>query len=324
MPASHFLPTLAFSLAVAAQNLVPNGEFHDGSTGWTRTAFNDPLGSTGFAPARTAGEGPSMAVYADFRTLTSVMSATFRGPAVLLPGVPLPVGFRVMWEKPTTTAPIPSPSVNRVELRIVDTTTNAVVYTGTRAAPNQTGTFERATFSAVATIPATGTYQFELFLRHSNLAGIPFVCWVDDVHCGGLAIDFYGQGCAGSGGFVPAISSSNSPAVNTNNFSLDVTDVAGPGFAVYLLDLSNTTWAGGALPYPLGGGCNLLNGAAVALYHPIATQGPGTGSASQILPIPNFPGLAGVRMFGQWAGYDLAAPNPYGFTMSAGLSLTIQ
>lgn len=318
----HLLPALALSTALTAQNLLPEGEFHQGSANWTRTQFNDPLGSTGFASARVAGQGPSMAVFANFQTLTSVMSATFRSSVVTVPGVPLPIGFRAMWEKQTT-APIPSPTVNRVELRIIDATTNTSIFTGTLAAPNQTGLFERASFQTTFTFPSTGPYQFELFLRHSNLAGIPFLCWVDDVFCAGRNVDFYGTGCAGSGGFVPAIGTTNAPVLNTNDFSLDAVDLNGPGLAVYLVGLFDTVWAGGALPFALGGGCFLRNSADVVLYHPVPSIGAGSGSASQVIPIPNFPGLVGVQLFGQWGNLDPAAPNPYGFTMSAGLRFMI-
>lgn len=320
---NHLIAAFLSCLPLAAQNLVPDGEFHAGGAAWTLSSFNDPLGTTGFAAARTAGNGPSMAMFANFQTLTPVMSATYRGPVVTLPAAPLPVGFKVMWEK-ATPAPIPSPTVNRVELRLIDVLTNTVVYTGTRQAPNQTGLFERATFAATMTVPATGAYQFELFLRHSNLAGMPFTCWVDDVFCGGLAVEAYGTGCAGSGGYVPAVGSSNLPAVNTNTFSFDVADLNGPGLAVYLADVTNTTWAGGTLPLALGGGCSLLTGGSIALFHPVVTNGPGSGSASQLLTVPNSPGLAGLSLFAQWACYDTAAPNPYGFTMSAGLRVTIQ
>ena len=45
----------AVALALPAQNLVPDGEFHDGGGAWTMVSFNDPLGTTGFASARVAG-----------------------------------------------------------------------------------------------------------------------------------------------------------------------------------------------------------------------------------------------------------------------------
>jgi hypothetical protein len=309
--------------AVNAQNFVPDGEFHGGGSGWTMVSFNDPLGTTNFAPARVAEQAPSMALFADFYTLTPVMSATWQSPPTVLQQGPLPVGFRVMWEKQVTT-PIPSPSVNRVEFRIYDTVTNTLVYTGTRAAPNQTGLLERATFSAVPTIPATGTYHFQVFLRHSNLANMPFKCWVDDVYVGSLATEVYGQGCAGSGGFVPVIGSSNPPAVNSPNFQLEMHDAYAPALAVVLVDFQNTTWVGGALPWPLGGGCNLLTGSTATLFTVMPSVGAGTGVATSPFPIGNNPAFAGLTFFAQWGAADPAAPNPFGFTLTAGYRFTIQ
>ena len=323
MHLSSLVALFSLLAVLPAQNLVPNGEFHDGNAGWTLVAFNDPLGSTGFAPARTTGNGPSMAVFANFQTLTSVMSATYQGPQVPLPQGPLPVGYRVMWEKQVTT-PIPQPSVNRVELRIVDAATNVAIYTGTQASPNQSGLFERASFNAVANIPAAGMYSFVVFLRHSNLAGIPFTTRVDDVYFGGLTTEAFGQGCAGSGGFVPVIGSSNAPAINTNNFTLELNDALGPSLGLFLVDTSNTAWAGGPLPYALGGGCNLLVGGAVLLFHLINTNGAGTGSAGQIFPIPNDPGFGGLTFYAQWGVLDPAAPNAYGAVSTAGFRFTIQ
>jgi hypothetical protein len=318
-------PAALFALlaVLPAQNLVPNGEFHDGNAGWTLVAFNDPLGTNGFAAARTAGNGPSMAVFANFQTLTSVMSATFQSPPVALPQGPLPVGFRAMWEKQVTT-PIPYPTVNRVELRIVDAATNLVVYTGTQGSPNQAGLLERASFSAVANIPAAGNYSFVVFLRHSNLAGIPFTNWVDDVYCGALTTEVFGQGCAGSGGFVPVIGSSNTPRVNSNNFTIELNDAFGPSLGVFLVDQSNTVWAGGALPFALGGGCNLLVGGAVSLFRLITTNGPGTGSLGQVFPVPANPAFGGLTFYAQWGVLDPAAPNPYGAVSTAGFRFTIQ
>ncbi|HEX5051587.1 MAG TPA: hypothetical protein VFZ65_07445 [Planctomycetota bacterium] len=314
---------LAGSTSASAQNLIPNGEFHQGPTSWTLTAFNDPSGTTGFDFARVAGYGPSQAVFADFQTLTSVRSATYRSTAVVLPPAPLPVGFRVLWEKQVTT-PIPSPSVNRVELRIIDTATNTAVYTGTLPSPNQTGLTESASFHAVATVPALGSYEFELFIRHSNLAGIPFTCWVDDAFCGSLNVDFFGQGCAGSGGFVPAIGTSNAPLINTNDFSLEVSDTFGPTAAIVLADFSNTTWAGGPLPFPLGSGCDLLVGLGASAFQLVATSGAGSGMASQTVPIPNDPGLTGLVFYSQWGVFDPAAGSVFGVAMSAGLSIIVQ
>src|SRR5690349_6207902 len=101
-----FVAAAILAAGLPAQNLVFNGHFDQGGNGWTMTQFNDPLGTTGFAPARTTGNGPSMAVFGNFQTLTPVMSATYRGTAIALPAGPVPVSFDVMWDKQVTT-PIP-------------------------------------------------------------------------------------------------------------------------------------------------------------------------------------------------------------------------
>ena len=152
---NHSLCTLGAIALIAAsssaQNLVTEGDFEQSGATWTLMAFNDPLGTTGFAPARVLDQGPSPAVFASFQTLNSVRSATWRSQPFTIPAqIPLPVGFAVMWEKQVM-APIPSPSVNRVELRILDANL-VVVTTFTRSAPNQTGLIERAALASTLTV----------------------------------------------------------------------------------------------------------------------------------------------------------------------------
>lgn len=97
---------LATALAAAftvAQNQIPQGDFQTTPSTWTMTAFNDPLGTTGIVAARVQGHGPSLAVAADFQTLNSVRSATWRGAPFPLAAGAWPVGFSVSWEKQVTT-----------------------------------------------------------------------------------------------------------------------------------------------------------------------------------------------------------------------------
>lgn len=307
---------------VSAQNLLPNGHFDLGATGWTLTQFNDPLGSTGFAPARVRNQGPSDAVFADFYTLTPVMSATFRSGPFTLPAGAIPVSFAVMFEKQVTT-PIPSPTVNRVELRIYDAG-NVRIFLGTQNAPNQSGLFERAVFQNVVNVVTTGTYEAELFLRHSNLAGIPFKLWVDDVVLGTPSSNHYGSGCAGSGGFVPVLGTTNGAVVPSNNFAITLHDALANAVALFAMDLSDTQWAGGPLPFALGGGCSLYNGGGVLNVHFTQGTGAGDGTASQSLVIPNNPRLAGMRLFAQWGVLDGAVTNPFGVATTAGFTFLVQ
>lgn len=317
------LAALSLAVAVPAQNLIPDGHFDQGATIWTMTSFNDPLGTTGFGLARVTGNGPSNAVFANFQTLSPVMSATYRGQPFAVSGTtPLPVGFHVMWEKQVTT-PIPSVTVNRVELRIFDFTTNTSVYTGTQNAPNQSGLQERATFTATWTPPAAGVYVAELFLRHSNLAGIPFTTWVDDAFVGEPNTFHYGQGCAGSGGFTPLSDAVNQPVIGSTNFAIELQEAAPTTAALFVLGFSNTNYGGLPLPFALGGGCSLLTSVEFQTVSVTTGGGPGTGMASQPLPIPNLPGLQGMRLYSQWGVVDPAAPNPYGLVLTAGLGFVV-
>lgn len=322
-----FLVVAAASFActgLPAQNLVTNGHFDQASAGWTMTGFNDPLGTTGFARSRVTGNGPSTAVFANFQTLTPVMSATYRGTPVFLPQAPMPYSFDVMWEK-LVTAPIPSASVNRVEFRVFDAA-NAMVFSVQRPSPNQTGLLERASQTGTFTPPAAGLYSIELFLRHSNLAGIPYTTWVDNVVVGSASSFTFGSGCTGTGGFAPVIGSNNAPLINTTNFQVELNDAwGGPTVAIMALDLSNTNAGGIPLPFALGGGCNLLVGTGSLLVHLLTGgAGPGTGTAAQVLAVPNNPGIVGLWLFCQWGVNDPASLSPLQVATSAGFAFMVQ
>lgn len=316
------LATVLLAVAVPAQNLVPNGEFHQGSTAWTLTQSNDPLGTNGFNPARVIGQGPSMAVWANFQTLSSVMTATFTGAPVTIPAGTWPISFDVMWEKQVTT-PIPSVTVNRVELRVRDNA-NAIVTTFTRNAPNQTGFFERASFAGSLNIATTDTYTFEVFMRHSNLAGIPYTTWVDNVVCGAPVVSVFGANCTGSGGFAPVVSTVNDPAVNSSNFAIELHDALAPTAALFVLGTSNATWTGGALPFALGGGCQLHVDPAVPITVLVSGNGAGAGTAAQVLSIPNNASFRGWQLFAQWGVFDFAVTNPFGLATTSGVGFVVQ
>lgn len=320
--------TLAFALAALsgtalAQNLLPEGDFEQGGQLWTRTTFNDPLGTTGFAAARTTGNGPSMAVYADFQTLTSVMSATYRSAPFNLQAGPVSIGLSSMWVKPTP-APIVSPSVNRVEFRIFDAS-NVRVFIQNIAAPATQGEIERRTFTGTFNAPAAGQYTVEIFLRHSNLAGIPFFHYVDDVYVGELDSFVFGGGCAGSGGAVPVLNSVGLAELGSANFRLQLHDALAPSVALLMIGISDTNWLGIPLPFPLGGGCSLYTGPELTFSVPTAGAGPGVGTAEQAFPaIPNDPLLRRSPIFAQWLVVDSGGPAGLGFTTTAGLSFRIR
>jgi hypothetical protein len=90
------------------------------------------------------------------------------------------------------------------------------------------------------------------------------------------------------------------------------------------LGTSNTSYNGLPLPFALGGGCNLLVSMALQTPHVLMGAGAGSGTASQLLPIPNIAGLQQMRLYSQWGIVDPAAANPFGIVMTAGLGFTIQ
>ena len=308
--------------AATAQNFVPEGDFEQAGSTWTQHSFNDPLGTTGFAAFATVDQAPSQAVFADFHTLTPVMSAAYRSQPFQIPVPTIPLGFSAAWEKQVTT-PIPSPSVNRVELRILDSSLT-LVQSFRLQAPNQTGLVERANFTTMLNV-TPGTYTVEVFMRHSNLAGIPFKNWVDDVYIGDVAVSFYGQGCAGTGGFVPKLHTNGTPRIGNAGFAFELAEANAPGIALCTLGFSNTSWGGGpSLPFQLGGGCAVLSDPVASAGQPIIGNGPGNGTATLPIAIPNDTGLIGRSLYSQWIVPDQAAPNQYGLVLSAGMRLQIQ
>jgi hypothetical protein len=299
-----------------AQNQFPYGNFQEGALNWTRTSFNDPLGTTGFAVANVTTEAASEAVFADFKTLTPVMSATFRSSSFLLVNALQKVTFNVMWDKGTVTAPIPYASVNRVEFRIYDAQ-NVQVFNQQIITPTQTGTQERASFSNSFTPAAVGMFTCEVFMRHSNLAGIPFICYVDDIVFGTAGDFVYSKGCPGTNATTPLISASGLPAINTT-FSVDLSQALPFKPTVLAIGLSDKTYGPVPLPLDLGGGCLLSQSANIMILLLTDTN----GAASQQVPIPNDVKLQGVKVYFQFACDDAAGP--VGFTTTAGMRITVQ
>lgn len=313
----------ALSAPALAQNLVPEGDFEQGGALWTRTQFNDPLGTTGFAAARTTGNGPSMAVYADFQTLTPVMSATYRSAPFTLPAGPVNYGLASMWVKPTP-APMLYPSVNRVEFRIFDATNTRLLSTSI-AAPATQGEIERLTFIGSFNAPAAGQYTVEIFLRHSNLAGMPFFHYVDDVFVGALDSHVYGQGCQGTGGFVPVLNSVGLAELGSTNYRIQLHDALAPTVAVLIFGISDSSWLGIPLPLPLGGGCSLYTGPELSFTVATTGSGPGLGTAEQAFPlIPQDPLLRRSPIFAQWLVIDPTAPSGLSLATTAGLAFRIR
>lgn len=314
---------LAICLAVSAtsldaQNLMPFGNFQQGALNWKLTAFNDTNGTTGFGVNDVTTEATSEAVFANFQTLTSVMSATYVSSAFFLPTATHNVAFNVMWDKGTTTTPIPSASVNRVELRIYDSN-NSQVFNQRITVPNQTGTKERASFASTLTTTANGMYTAEFFMRHSNLANMAYTTWVDDLVIGSATDFVYHSGCKGTGGLAPLITSSGSPTVNSQNFAVSLSSVPAMAKALLAIGQSNQKFGSVNLPFDLGGGCLLSNDLLLFLFYNTGR----TGGITQKLVIPNNSSLKGLKAYFQFAVDDKGSVNPAGFTTTAGMRVTV-
>lgn len=123
----------------------------------------------------------------------------------------------------------------------------------------------------------------------------------------------YGQGCPGTGGLVPALASSGTFGLGSPNFSVDLSNApASAPVAVFGGTSRVRTLAGIPLPYALGGGCSVL-ASPDAIRFMFAS---GTGTASQLLPIPNNPALAGANLYFQWIVGDPGSGSPTGLTVS--------
>jgi hypothetical protein len=218
---------------------------------------------------------------------------------------------------------MPSPSVNRVEFRIFDAG-NFSVFSQSIPAPATSGDTERLSWTGTFTAPAAGQYTIEIFLRHSNLAGFPFVNWVDDVFVGELDSVVFGRGCQGSGGFVPVINSVNVPELQAPAFKIQVHDALAPSSAILFIADSTTSWLGLPLPFPLGGGCELRVGPVLTATAAVAGPGPGQGVAELSFAVPNDPSLRIGRVYTQWLVIDPTAQNPLGASLTAGLQFRIR
>lgn len=123
-------------------------------------------------------------------------------------------------------------------------------------------------------------------------------------------------GCAGSGGFTPAIGSIGLPQVGNAGFVLTLDQALDASLAVIAFGSQATT--------PIGGGCVLHND--LSLFTDFALTsgaGPGTGQAGFALPIPNNPALVGYLADVQWGVLDPGSPSPLGFTLSSAAKLVL-
>lgn len=128
------------------------------------------------------------------------------------------------------------------------------------------------------------------------------------------AVISYGQGCPGSGGFVPTLTSGGVPT-SGQQVILQVANGLGGAQAVLLLGL-------GQAATPIAGGC-LLNVTPVLpaqIFFPLGGSGPGNGAVTLFAVLPT--GIAGFTFTLQVFVAEPSAQKP--FSNSAGLQLTIQ
>lgn len=128
----------------------------------------------------------------------------------------------------------------------------------------------------------------------------------------------FGKGCAGSFGHVPAIGYSGSLRMGSSNFAVTLSNALG-GTGVRAFFAAGVT----KTKIPFGGACNLLLSPAVVLPVPVGgSSGPGNGTASVRLVLPNDPKLRGAFVHLQWGVADPAAAG-LGVAFSGGATLTL-
>jgi hypothetical protein len=137
----------------------------------------------------------------------------------------------------------------------------------------------------------------------------------------------FGQGCAGSGGFIPRIAGLGGvPSRGNLAFAVGLDQALAPTDAILFLGGSDQSWLGVPLPYSLRGlglpGCALQVSIDVTLALQTLGAGPGQGTAAQPLGVPNDPNLRGMFVFTQWWVVD-PGPGPAPAALSAGLRIQI-
>jgi hypothetical protein len=292
-----FILTICLALAsiAAGQNLVANGDFESNLTGWTNVSFNDPLGKHGVRVTPVLDGKPSNAQYADFQTLSPVMECRYDSDPFTAEAKEYPLSFDCMWEKQVTT-PIPQPSVNYIALIFRDATTNATFATFTVQVPNQTGLYERKSYSGKVKFAQLGKYQVQIFMRHSNLAAMPYFANIDNIVVGTPGGLLFGGG-------------SPSPGKNVDLY------LQSPGDAGLVYVLGSSLGTG---PIPIGNRMlnldpdallvatvfNYLPGIFVDYQKTLDAQGSGQAQVR----IPNTKALIGVRIHSAYVVLQASAP----------------
>jgi len=302
---------LVLGLPAAAQNLIVNGDFEQGRTGWTTVKFNDPLGTTGVRRADTNGNSDSnQALYADFQTLTPVMESRWDSTKFSAAAGTYPLTADIMWEKKVTT-PIPYSSLNLVQFIIRSATTNQTIVTLTQGVPNHSGLQERVTLQGNVTFASSGTYIMQIFMRHSNAAGIPFFNYVDDVAMGEFGGTISASGSAQTGGTTDLMLRSPGAA---NRFYVAGSSLGQGPFPI------DSRWIG-LSPDPIF--AISVSGFAPAVFQSYSGALSNTGTATAKLNIPGAPVLVGLKIHSAYVTLDPQASSGIG-TISNTVGITLQ
>ncbi len=120
----------------------------------------------------------------------------------------------------------------------------------------------------------------------------------------------WGNGCAGSGNFVPQIGGIGAPSLGNGNFAVTLSNGLGGTLVVFTMGLP--------AQFDIGGGCRVHNTANLLTFTSSSGAGPGTGTAIWPLPIPNNLNLLGAVFDAQWGLLDTGSASPLGFSVSPG------
>ena len=120
----------------------------------------------------------------------------------------------------------------------------------------------------------------------------------------------FGKGCGGTLGNVPIMGSTGSPRIGSNDFTVTLRNaLGGTGVRAWLaIGVSNQKWGSIPLPISFGGGCDLLVSPDLLVSLGVGGgSGPGNGTATVKMVIPNDPKLLGTRTYFQWGVVDPGA-----------------
>lgn len=122
-----------------------------------------------------------------------------------------------------------------------------------------------------------------------------------------------GQGCPGSGNYVPVASTNRVPLPGDSQWTQLLTQTTGRMPAYFVVGLSQTFWNTTPLPLDMSQfgwqGCTLYTDPLVLVGVTTVGGGAGTGTATLLTPIPAIGTLGGFQFYTQWVISDPGAAN---------------